>query len=246
MASAPTGPCHLCGTIGILSYEHVPPRGAFNDSGVLQANIEKLIGKPFAKENIETTINQRGAGGFTLCASCNNKTGSWFANAYITFAKQAMPSAHARSSDMRRVAGYSIQPLKVLKQILTMFCSACPPDFAKKNPALVRYLLNPTSRDYPATRIRVGAGLYDVAQSRAARQSGITARLNSRTGKSDSFSEIAYPPFNFVMSLTGDFPDSRLVDITWMRGFDFRERAYVFLPLRALSVNTYLPAVYGQ
>ncbi len=247
MAKTIEGKCHICGSVGPLSFEHVPPRAAFNDHGVLEAKIESLIGKAFTADTLteKAVNNQRGAGKHTLCVSCNNNTGSWFAAAYVAFAKQAMPAAHTNSNDVRRVRGYSIQPLNVLKQILTMFCSACGPNFAEKHPALVRYLLNPESREYPNTRFRIGAALFDVAHSTAARQSGISGRMNSESGKNETFSEISYPPFNFVLSLTGDFPDSRLVDITWMNEFSHRERSYVFLPLLALSVNTYLPAVYS-
>jgi hypothetical protein len=40
----PNGVCHLCGVFGPLTFEHVPPRAAFNDRGVLEADIYKLIG----------------------------------------------------------------------------------------------------------------------------------------------------------------------------------------------------------
>ena len=38
-----TGTCCICGTVGRLSFEHIPPRAAFNDHGIFQANIDSLL-----------------------------------------------------------------------------------------------------------------------------------------------------------------------------------------------------------
>lgn len=59
------GACHLCGDVGKLSFEHVPPRATFKAGSIMQdrglemfeeQNVDKIKGK----------INQRGAGGYTL------------------------------------------------------------------------------------------------------------------------------------------------------------------------------------
>ena len=39
------GICHLCGENTKLSFEHVPPKAAFNSRPVVQGNLEKLINK---------------------------------------------------------------------------------------------------------------------------------------------------------------------------------------------------------
>ena len=36
------GPCHLCGVTKVLSFEHVPPRAAFNDRKVLLASVDRI------------------------------------------------------------------------------------------------------------------------------------------------------------------------------------------------------------
>jgi hypothetical protein len=35
--------CHICGTYGKLSFEHVPPRAAFNDRRILHVAFEEII-----------------------------------------------------------------------------------------------------------------------------------------------------------------------------------------------------------
>ena len=37
------GTCRLCGARGELTFEHVPPKAAFNDRGVLLANLHHLM-----------------------------------------------------------------------------------------------------------------------------------------------------------------------------------------------------------
>jgi hypothetical protein len=135
----------------------------------------------------------------------------------------------------------SIRPFDVLKQILVMFCSASSPSFAQKHPRLVRYLLNPDSRE--ADDQRVFISLYDVANSRVARQAGLTGRIDMG-GQSHVFSEISFPPFNLVMSVSGGCPDVNLFEITGFTESAHRERRTVKLTLNNLAVNSYFPGDY--
>lgn len=135
------GICHLCGSSGKLSFEHVPPEAAFNDQRVLEADIHTLIGGDLIRELEKPTgkFNERGAGKFTLCEDCNTSTGGWYARSYIEFARQVFPLCHKVSPGTTVTIQCSIRPLDVLKQILVMFCSASSPSFAQKHPRLVRY-----------------------------------------------------------------------------------------------------------
>jgi hypothetical protein len=189
------GKCHLCGDTTLLTFEHVPPGAAFNDCGVLEADIRRLMGANLRDEltNPRGREKQKGAGGHTLCARCNNDTGAWYADSYVELVKQAYPLAHSLNKDQRAIAIFNIQPLNVLKQILVMFCTACPPDFAAKNPALVRFLLNRECRAFPQD-LGVYLGLFDIRRSAAARQSGISARLDAQSGTAHIYSEISFPP----------------------------------------------------
>jgi hypothetical protein len=237
------GVCHLCGGNGKLSFEHVPPEAAFNDQRVLESDIHRLIGGDLIKELEKPTgkTNQRGAGKYTLCERCNNSTGGWYGRSYVEFVRQVFPLCHAVPSETPVVIECSIRPLDVWKQILVMFCSASPPSFAQKHPGLVRYLLNPESRD--ADDQRVFVSLYDINNSKAARQSGLTGRINAE-GESHVFSEISFPPFNLVMAVSGGSPDAALFEITWFKAFAHREERRVRLVLNNLAVNSYFPGDY--
>src|SRR5260370_15859739 len=58
------GTCCLCLETTVLTFEHVPPEGAFNDSPVILADINRLIGKDLYAELLKARgrDNQRGAG----------------------------------------------------------------------------------------------------------------------------------------------------------------------------------------
>lgn len=237
------GICHLCGANGKLSYEHVPPEAAFNDQRVLEASIHKLIGGDLIRdlESPSGKYNQRGAGKYTLCEDCNSTTGDWYAKPYVQFVRQIYPLCHAVPPNSPITIECEIQPLNVFKQMLVMFCSACPPSFSQKHPKLVRYLLNREARDADEQQIFIS--LYDLANSRAARQAGLTGRIDA-TGDSHVYSEIAFPPLNIVMSVNGGSPDAKLFDVTWFKQYGYRERAIVRLTLNNLAVNSYFPADY--
>jgi len=237
------GVCHLCGTTGKLSFEHVPPEAAFNDQRVLEADIHKLLGGNLIKELQSPTgkFNQRGAGKFTLCEKCNNRTGDWYARSYIQFVKQLFPLSYTVPPGTTVTVECSIRPLDVFKQMLVMFCSASSPSFAQKHPRLVRYLLNRESRD--ADDQHVFISLYDLVNSKSSRQAGLTGRIDAE-GSSQLFSEISFPPFNLVMSVDGGCPDPRLFEVTWFKQFAYRELANVRLTLNNLAVHSYFPGDY--
>ena len=70
------GICHLCGTFGQLSFEHVPPRRAFNELKIKSFKFWDIYCSKKGRDQ------QKGAGDYTLCNSCNNNTGSCYAESY--------------------------------------------------------------------------------------------------------------------------------------------------------------------
>jgi len=114
----PEGPCCLCGTVGLLSFEHVPPQSAFNDSSVFLAEIKRLLGRDWwadSDDEIEGRTQQRGAGQYTLCEACNNKTGGWYVSDYVRLAQAAMPALSvAKAGDVVGIP-VDIRPLRVFE-----------------------------------------------------------------------------------------------------------------------------------
>ena len=89
MAKPIFGICHICGEHKKLSFEHVPPKAAFNDSPILRSSFERIA----MGENLDDlggSVQQRGSGAHTLCEKCNSDTGAWYAGADAKWAEQAM------------------------------------------------------------------------------------------------------------------------------------------------------------
>lgn len=78
----------------------------------------------------------------TLCAKCNNDTGAWYGPAYVDWAQQGMRLLMASRGHPTLAHPYRIHPLRVIKQVVTMFFSVNSDLFHTKNEDLVRFVLN--------------------------------------------------------------------------------------------------------
>lgn len=224
-----TGKCHICGNVGRLSFEHVPPESAFNDKPV--------IIKPF--EGGKGKIQQRGMGAFTLCIPCNNNTGSWYGADFVKFCYMGMEILQRSNGNPKLIYMYQLYPLRIIKQIIVMMFSANSEVFADKHPELVKFVLNKNLR-YLSPKYRFWLYYNYVGEPRF---SGVTARANFNNGTSIIFSEITYPPFGYVMTLENsdkrnDPPDDRLIEISDFVNYGYNE--FDNREIRAISLPTHL------
>ena len=86
MAKKNIGQCCICGKESELTFEHIPPRAAFNNFNMKLYDFWGYL----LRNNTKYHPFQRGAGKYSLCASCNNRTGEWYGAAYAEFASQGM------------------------------------------------------------------------------------------------------------------------------------------------------------
>jgi len=237
------GHCHLCGAVGELSYEHVPPRKAFNDQRVLEAEISRLLMSTNFSEYISTDgarENQAGAGAWTLCHNCNNKTGSWYGGIYVEWARQGMRVFKSSSTNSIVTINFDVYPLRVLKQVLVMFASACAPGVFSANFELQKLIFNKYEQ-----RVPEGMRLFVFMvhpSSFAARQSSVSSVVNlEEAGKSYRFAEICFPPFGYILTFGSDPINKEIVDITYFEKYSFAERVQMTLSMPVLSINSHLP-----
>ncbi len=223
---------------GPLSFEHVPPAAAFNDHPVVQLGWDEIAGThPDDLQSKKGRVSQRGAGAYRLCVSCNNLTGHWYGSAYAHWAHQGvLLIQHAKSAPTLYHIFHTF-PLRVIKQIFCMFFSANPPGFAQGHQDLVRFVLNRDFR-YANPSLRVFVYFNAAAMSR---QSSITGRVNLQKQRSDVYSEIAFPPFGYVLSVDGNSPDINLVDISHFSHYSYNEWADVALRLPVHHIYTPYP-----
>src|SRR5260221_4143413 len=185
----PEGVCRICGCYGPLTFEYVPPRKAFNNRPVIGLPFEEMIS--LGPDDRPTgDIHQAGMGWYTLCAKCNNNTGNWYAKDFIDWCYQGMEMLDRTNGNPDSIYLNNIYPLRVLKQIVTMFFSVNHEGFHKPNQELVQFVLNREMNNIsPKYRFFV---YYNIAG--ALRSSGIVAAMNLNvSSKPMLMSAITFP-----------------------------------------------------
>ncbi len=114
--SKKVGTCHICGQKKELTFEHIPPKAFFNNKTakiIAGEEIIKIISRddkmPWEMEDSKYNIQQKGFGGYTLCADCNNKTGKWYAQEYISFSKVGLDVINKLSPETNDIVRINIK-----------------------------------------------------------------------------------------------------------------------------------------
>lgn len=203
MVKKTNGTCCICGQETKLTFEHIPPRAAFNRFNVKLYNFWNYI----LNNNTRYTQFQKGAGGHTLCSSCNSLTGKWYGAAYAEFADQGMKYFKNNSQGLISVA-YTIYPLRVFKQIVSCFASVNGPLWCQQNPSIKDFLLNPHEQKFPA---EIDIRMYMQIKGRS-KLGGISGQMNPFTGERFVGSEWAYSPFSYICVCDKNYLDYRVLN----------------------------------
>lgn len=241
------GKCHICGAVGELTFEHIPPESAFNDHpAVLYRVLDLLNVGPDDEVKAKGQAIQKGMGGHTLCSRCNNNTGAWYGKAFADWCRQGFELLTEISKAGERPSSdylFWIFPLRVLKQIVTMFFSVNRPDFAERHPELVRFVLDREHKYINPEKHRLF--VYFNPEGRWARLAGFQGKLDLSTTTLYFFSEINFPPFGYVMTIDNyPPPDPRLCDITWFSRCDYDEFKDVHLKIPFFPTYSWFPGDY--
>jgi len=239
------GNCKLCGEPGKLTYEHVPPKAAFNNGkSFYQATLDELIKldsvdldlAKYSKYPLHNfTKKQGGIGYFSLCGKCNNKTGSWYGSDFVSWSQQAMFILLKSSGEPTLYYPTFFYPLRVIKQIVTMFFSLCIEGLDKQEPELKAFILNPEKR-FLDKKYKVYC-YYNLNGSFRYLADNFIGNLNEN--KITHASELSFPPFGFVFTMNSPRPDNRLTDISHFANFPYNHWTDYYQKFNALP--TYLP-----
>ena len=231
------GTCLLCGLEKELTFEHVPPRAAFNSNMIkiqnyihLTENYNPLFGK-FSKA-------PKGFGGYTLCKSCNNCTGEWYAKDYVDFAHQGMVNIKKLTSQYWSDGRYDIKPLNVLKQVLTMFISANKSLHIHSQTDLRNFILNRKSQDLPPNiKIYMYSTLSPYYRL-------LGWHMVKELGSTYWWAEINFKPFGFLFTYNSLPAHPDQLDISDFKNYKYDEYADILLRLPNLNVNSYEIGTY--
>jgi hypothetical protein len=234
------GKCHICGLGGKLSYEHVPPEKAFNDRRVVRAPMQEYLDTGLQWPERGKTL-QRGAGAYTLCERCNNNTGSWYGDEYVTWAQRGLELAGRMTpgSAPATVTFIGGHPLRFLKQAVTMLFSVNNTEFAERHPVLVKFVLDRWSKGLPPDY----NFFLTIVGGKRARSSGLSVALQLEQGRTVAVTEVAHPPFALSMTLGQDRRDD-VGRITHFADCGYDEQRDVRVRLVAGEISTPYPEDY--
>ena len=242
------GKCHLCGKQSKLTFEHIPPQKANNNREVhvIQGDtLMKHIGgvkKPWQLDGLRYKNMQRGMGGYTLCESCNNLTGEWYARDYSKFAN-IVGYLLTNKVDNEKIQSFGVEikdmyPLRIIKQVLCMFASTLHPEFLDANVELRDFILNKESQKLDKLKYRIS--MYAIKEPRN-RWSGLNVMFSENVIRTIAYMDLY--PFGFVLELNPKEENFDYVqDITNLAtDYDYNFKGTLHMTLNILERNTMYP-----
>ncbi len=220
------GKCYICGEKKELTFEHIPPRAAFNHLGIKLYDWWGYL----LCNNSRYTKQQKGTGSYSLCSTCNNLTGEWYGAAYAEFAKQGMEYYKSNTQGVIAVP-YTIYPLRVFKQIVSCFASVNGYLWCEQNPKIRNFLLNPQERDFP---LQIDILMY-MQKNSISKSNGIMGTMNTQTGERFVGSEWAHQPFGYLCVNDKNFTNNKelreLYSINSFLNYGYEDRETLYLKI---------------
>jgi len=231
------GECCICGQQKELSFEHVPPKAAFNNAPVLHSRYDQIDAR-VNLDNPPANIIRKGIGAHALCEECNNKTGHWYGGAYSDFAKHVMDFLNKDRNASAITLSYKIFPLRIIKQVVCLFFSVNGRGLGLLKSELVDFVLDKHSQNLPVG-IRVYA--FSTLSERSRTHSfNIRRGINhSETMSTFYSSEVVSSPLGFVMTIDSVPPCYDLYDISYFAQFGYEDQ-------QCLSVEFLVKTVYSS
>lgn len=249
------GRCRLCRSDRLLSYEHIPPRSAFNaDKVVGFENPEDFFGKTDEELNellatAKKYYQQAGAGSYTLCRDCNSKLSS-YAHAYAFLCRELNHlSFFPMTSWIPHQVELDIRPLRVFKGLVASMISVAPQEFFDEDDMVKTFLEDRDSRDFDLSRYRISIAVYSrqYAMKRTSGWCGVSD-IDAMMGKKSgdlirSYSEIQFHPVIAVLSHGNYGFDSRFYDIGHFLDYGFNDRVKLSAKVCVLG-SGHIPCAY--
>ena len=251
MKTSNYGICHICGKHCKLTFEHIPPRDALNKGPARMMSGDELI-KKYRGEQSRYRNQQKGMGRYSLCSSCNNNTGQWYAPAY-NFAAKATALEIQQNPPKQHGVVYELEtdkckPLAFVKQVIAMFCSILPITEVQRL-GFDKLLLDKESN--VIDRSLFDLRMYIPSQEGGHLQVGpfIVASVNKETNEMSATqaAEIAAYPFGFILNLTPENPVEHGGSIMYMLNAEYGKQYKMTWYLRYLertSLELPMPLIF--
>jgi hypothetical protein len=219
MSIAGAGKCRLCGNIGKLTKEHIPPFASGN-----KKSHKALTFDDWLKDRLEVNpeskylIRQGGIFGFTLCRQCNSLTGKLYGDEYKKWVERAekiiegfgpgiAPHLNTLLGPFRECIIFGskddggVRPGAFIRQVLSCMCSLSGSwDLAEKYPVLRRIILEQSTEKMPEG-LELGMAIYFGPRVRI---HGPQLLVDMRIQTWRWLQEIAFPPFAFLFIIASN------------------------------------------
>ncbi len=223
------GVCKLCGEKGKLTFEHIPPRAAYNKitKYYLISSEEYYSSEDLLNLKPKGKVIQGGVGSYCLCKSCNSFLGQNYVRPYSDFVNIGMDLLNKYELNTYIFKVEKLNPLRILKQIASMFISISEPTFKEQCPEIIDFVKNP-EKTYLPDKYHFFMYLNNEGDYRK-------FAFPTFTNVHGAIGELAYPPFGFVfcdtkgLEFNQDYKNafSELTEITDFKKFnDNRDNAF--------------------
>jgi hypothetical protein len=240
------GACRICGTVGDLTFEHVPPKSVGNRERIEMLGLDAWLNRE-ADGTERGRIIQRGSGAYSLCAECNNRAGNLYVPELAKWTDSGNsvlagldPGPAELDAEVEPAYAYmkmeGLFPGRFTKQMVTMLLALSPGEFGPLHSELTNFAADPDA-----------TGLPDRYQLYLALLAGPTARFNGgaglwREGKGTLYTlELAYPPYAYILTVDEEFLALPTGNITSFAGVGIDSECEIELHLQIGFSHTPLP-----
>lgn len=237
------GRCRLCGEMKILSFEHIPPRCSFNKNTVYHVSsfIDTLGSDNPFDPKIKGKPKQGGTGNNSLCLDCNNFLGRTYVDSYNSWVKVGYSLLLSYKETPISFTIHNFEPLKVIKQIFSMFISMDDENCIERHRDLCEFVRNPNSNDLPE-KYQVYFYLNNEGDTFYVPPS---CYGNFKTGLSVVCSEIIFSPYGYVFTMNNINHLDNLINITTFKSYKLEDKVnLIFQNLHKLEKHLPIPLDY--
>ncbi len=196
------GICRLCGDEKDLTFEHVPPRTAFNKHTIFVSVdfIDFIESDDILNAPPKGKKKQGGIGYNSLCSQCNSFLGLNYVPAYKNWVLAGYDLIKKQHFNFAEYTVLNQQPIRILKAIISMFLAINKEWYLNAYPELSEFVKNPEQQNLP-DKFRVFAYLTNEGGTRYMPHSIV---YKPTLGGSGNCTEMAFPPYGYVLTMNFD------------------------------------------
>lgn len=236
------GICRICKKEKELTFEHIPPRSAFNKrikyynipTDEYWGNFVKyaINGETYGKKI------QRGLGEYCLCSECNTFLGSKYVRDYKKIAEGclSMINKYPNMQNFEFLISENINVRNFLKQVIGIFICLNNSFFAETYKELLDFITDENESNLPE-RYKIYMYLHNEGAPRNGKI--------SYTNYCGTICEFCFTPLGFILNIDNPKPISGLCDITNFKHHEKRnEGEKIYMSLNKFPTYTPIPLDY--